>query len=106
MVDQISPYIFKKRRVYYFSRRVPSDLKNHYKHPRIVLSLRTRSLSAAKLRATSMAAKLEEDWMVLRWRTSDDPLSRFLFGQGTWEYYHLLCTFPVCCEGPVPESQG
>lgn len=78
MVDQIGPYIFKKRRVYYFSRRVPKDLKSHYKHPRIVLSLRIRSLAAANLRATSLATKLEEDWMILRWRTSDDPLSRFL----------------------------
>ena len=73
-----APYIFNKRGVYYFSRRVPVDLKCHYTLPRIVFSLRTKSFKAAKSKVTSLAAKLDEDWLTLRWRTTDDPFRRFL----------------------------
>jgi integrase len=73
-----APYIYTKRSVYYFSRRVPEDLKVHYKRHRIVLSLRTKSLKAAQARTVSLIAKLDEDWLTLRWRSSSDPFSRFL----------------------------
>jgi len=73
-----APYIYTKRSVYYFSRRVPEDLKGHYKRNRIVLSLRTKSLKAAQARTVSLIAKLNEDWLTLRWRSSSDPFSRFL----------------------------
>ena len=42
-------YLFQKRGVWYFSRRVPSDLERHYKRSRIVLSLRTKSRRVAYL---------------------------------------------------------
>jgi len=73
-----APYIYTKRSVYYFSRRVPEDLKGHYKRDRIVLSLRTKSLKVAQARTVSLIAKLNEDWLTLRWRSSSDPFSRFL----------------------------
>lgn len=73
-----APFIFAKRGVFYFSRRIPKDLRSHYRHDRIVLCLHTRSASAARTRAASLAAKLEEDWLTLRWRSSSDPFSRFL----------------------------
>ncbi|MEQ8249407.1 MAG: tyrosine-type recombinase/integrase [Alphaproteobacteria bacterium] len=71
-------FLFQKRGVFYFSRRVPRDLRSHYTNRRIVLSLRTRSQRAAQTRSASLAAKLEEDWLTLRWKTSDDTLRRFL----------------------------
>lgn len=71
-------YIFSKGGVFYFSRRIPKDLRAHYKRARIVLCLHTRSSSAARTRAVSLAAKLEEDWLTLRWRSTSDPFSRFL----------------------------
>jgi integrase len=80
MVDQKSPYIFAKRGIYYFSRRVPVDLRCHYRQPRVTLSLRTRSPRAAQARAASLATKLDEDWLTLRWRSSSDPFSRFFIG--------------------------
>lgn len=71
-------YIYQKRGVWYFSRRVPSDLQGHYKRSRIVLSLRTKSRAAAAARAVTLASKLDENWLTIRWRTNGDPFSRFV----------------------------
>ena len=77
-VTKDAPFLYTKRGVYYFSRRVPGDLKGHYKSPRIAISLRTKSKKVARARAISLAAKLDEDWLTLRWRNTGDPLQRFL----------------------------
>ena len=38
MVDHLNvSYLYKKCGVYYFSKRVPNDLKSHYKTNRIVI---------------------------------------------------------------------
>lgn len=71
-------YVFEKRGWFYFSRRVPSDLSRHYRTGRIVMALRTRSRRSAETRAASLAAKLEQDWLTLRWNHQDDPLRRFM----------------------------
>ena len=42
MVDQNEAYIFQKRGSYYFSKRVPSDLKDLYKIERLTYSLKTK----------------------------------------------------------------
>ena len=81
MVAQSSPYLFRKRGVYYFSRRVPKDLMDHYEGFKIVFSLRTKSFKAAKVKAASLASQLEEDWLTIRWRSKDTPLRRFLKDQ-------------------------
>jgi len=73
-------YIYQKRGVWYFSRRVPSELQRHYKRSRIAFSLRTRSRRAAAVRAVTLASKLEESWLIIRWRTDGDPFSRFING--------------------------
>lgn len=72
-----SKFMFQKRGVFYFSRRVPTDLRSHYNRSRIVISLRTKSHRAAITKATSLAARLDDDWLTLRWRLRDDPLQRF-----------------------------
>ena len=56
------PYTFNRGGYYYFSRRVPSDLLNHYSYPRVVQGLRTKSVVTAKSRALVAAAKLDEYW--------------------------------------------
>ena len=61
MVAQSSPYLFRKRGVYYFSRRVLKDLMDHYEGFKIVFSLRTKSFKAAKVKAAPLASQLEED---------------------------------------------
>ena len=72
-----SKFMFQKRGVFYFSRRVPADLRSHYNRSRIVISLRTKSHKAAITKATSLASRLDDDWLTLRWRLRDDPLQRF-----------------------------
>ena len=60
------PYTFYRGGYYYFTRRVPSDLIDHYSYPRVVQGLRTSSPSQAKTRALIAAAKLDEYWCRLR----------------------------------------
>jgi len=60
------PYTFTRDGYFYFSRRVPSDLLQHYTYPRIVQGLRTKSPQTAKTRALVAAAKLDERWSQLR----------------------------------------
>ena len=71
------PYTFNRSGYYYFSRRVPSDLLNHYSYPRVVQGLRTKSVVTAKSRALVAAAKLDEYWSHLR-MADPDLLGRHL----------------------------
>jgi len=73
-----SHYLFQKRDIYYYSRRVPSDLLGSYSTPRVVLSLKTKSLHFARSRAASLSAKLEEEWQTIRFLNKESLLSRFL----------------------------
>ena len=65
------PFTFNRYGYYYFSRRVPADLLQHYSYPRIVQSLKTRSAHTAKTRAFVAAAKLDEYWSHLRMTDAD-----------------------------------
>ena len=60
------PYTFNRTGYYYFSRRVPADLTQHYSYPRIVQGLKTKSAQTTKSRALVAAAKLDEYWSHLR----------------------------------------
>ena len=60
------PYTFNRGGYYYFTRRVPTDLKQHYLCPRIVQGLNTKCFSTAKKRASVAASKLDEYWSHLR----------------------------------------
>ena len=59
-------YTFTRGGYYYFTRRVPTDLQQHYLCPRIVQGLNTKCSSTAKTRALVAAAKLDEYWSHLR----------------------------------------
>lgn len=60
------PFTYKRRGFFYFSRRVPNDLLDHYDTDRIVEGLKTKSASVAKVGSLMAAAKLEEYWHQLR----------------------------------------
>ena len=79
------PYTFKRAGYYYFTRRVPADLLSHYKYPRIVQGLRTKSAQIAKSRAMVAAAKLDEYWSHLR-MTDPDLLGYRLLRSGYQAY--------------------
>jgi Domain of unknown function (DUF6538) len=64
--DNSVPFSFTKNGIYYFERRVPSDLRGHYSAGKIAYSLRTRSASVAASRATRAVQQLDEWWHHLR----------------------------------------
>ena len=44
MVDHLNvSYLYKKRGVFYFTKRVPCDVKSYYSSDRIVICLKTKS---------------------------------------------------------------
>ena len=71
-------YTYRKGGVYYFSKAVPQDLADFYVRPRIVRSLRTKSLSHAKAASRSLSARLEDYWLGLRLQRADVPAAHLL----------------------------
>ena len=59
--------------VYYFVRRIPVDVQQHYRSKRVSMSLRTRSLAAAVRAAKSVMQRLDDYWMGLRPKQMDVP---------------------------------
>ncbi|WP_367114504.1 DUF6538 domain-containing protein [Devosia sp.] len=66
-------FAFLKEGIYYFTRRVPSDLRSHYATDRISFSLRTKSVRDAEARGRVHAMKLDEFWFKLRLSTDTVP---------------------------------
>ena len=59
-------YLTNRNGIYYFQRRVPMDVRSHYKSHSIACSLKTRSRRIALRAASSLSLQLEEYWMALR----------------------------------------
>jgi len=72
------PYVHLRDGVYYFVRRVPADLRAHYRSDRISLTLRTRSQSTASRSARSINQRLEDYWLGLRLQQIDIPAINLL----------------------------
>jgi integrase len=85
LATKSNSYTFQKDGVWYFSRRVPADLRRHYRTGRIAYSLRTKSIRDARVRAMSDAAKLDKHWHILRISSDDLPGKHLLTvaGQAT-----------------------
>ena len=67
MVDKSNAsYLYKKRGVYYFSKQVPCDVKQHYSRDRIVICLRTKTVYKAMRSSQSILQRLEDYWLSLR----------------------------------------
>ena len=59
MVDHLNVfYLYKKRGVFYFSKRVPCDVKSYYRSDRIVICLKTKSNVSAIRASKSLYQKL------------------------------------------------
>ena len=84
MVDHLSrnncypKYTFIKRGVYYLSKRVPNDLKHHYKTERITQSLKTKSQHQASRSAAILVSKLEDYWINVRLSEAIVPASHLM----------------------------
>ena len=83
LATKSNTYTFQKNGIWYFSRRVPADLRRHYKTGRIAYSLRTRSLRQARMRAVSDAAKLDRHWYMMRMSSDDLPGKHMLDEAGS-----------------------
>ena len=73
LATKYNSYTFQKDGIWYFSRRVPADLRRHYRTGRIAYSLRTKSIRDARVRAMSDAAKLDRHWHILRISSDELP---------------------------------
>ena len=80
LATKSNSYTFQKDGIWYFSRRVPADLRRHYRTGRIAYSLRTKLLRDARVRAMSDAAKLDRHWHILRISSDDLPGKHLLAG--------------------------
>ena len=83
MSETNSPaFTFIKDGVFYFTRRIQAELKQHYTSPRIAYSLRTRSARIAEARARRAADQLDEYWYYLRSQASEMPGKHMLRQMG------------------------
>ena len=71
MLTKSIPYTFIRGGYFYFSRRVPTDLRSHYSYHRVVQGLHTSSPQKAKVQANIAAAKLDAYWSQMRLAKSD-----------------------------------
>ena len=81
--DNNPSYTFTNRGIYYFSRLVPHDICYHYKQPKIVQSLRTRSRKDAAKYSRLLTHQLDTYWAELRINQPDTLCSTFLLSPPT-----------------------
>ena len=73
MYTNASQYISNRGGIFYYVRRVPHDVRQHYASSRISFSLRTKSHQAALRAARSVTQRLEDYWLGLRLQQMDIP---------------------------------
>jgi hypothetical protein len=73
MYTNASQYVSNRDGVFYYIRRVPNDVRQHYASSRISFSLRTKSLKSAERAANSFTQRLEDYWLGLRLQQMDIP---------------------------------
>jgi integrase len=59
-------YLISRNGIFYFQRRVPMDVRSHYKSHTIACSLKTRSRKMALRAASALSLQLDDYWMTLR----------------------------------------
>ncbi|MEX3630186.1 MAG: DUF6538 domain-containing protein [Burkholderia sp.] len=65
------PNTQKRGNIYYFRRKVPVDLRQHYDKPVLLVSLGTPDYATAKVRAAEMTSKTNREFAGLRGRRPD-----------------------------------
>ena len=79
MVDHLNiSYLYKKRGVFYFSKRVPCDVRSYYRSDRIVICLRTKSNVSAIRASKSLYQKLDDYWTSIRLTRTQVPAEHML----------------------------
>ncbi len=72
MYNSNAHYVSCRAGVYYYTRRVPIDVRQYYSSPRLSFSLRTKSYAGAARAAQSVTQRLEDYWLGLRLQDMDD----------------------------------
>ena len=79
MVDHLNvSYLYRKRGVFYFSKRIPCDVRSYYKSDRIVICLRTKSSVSAIRASKSLYQKLDDYWTSIRLTKMQVPAEHML----------------------------
>lgn len=78
MGHQNHSYLRQKRGIYYFTRRIPKDLFQHYSSERLYISLKTRNPKEATSKAHLCNVELQQQWLYLRSHHNKGFLSRYL----------------------------
>ena len=79
MADHLNvSYLYKKRGVFYFSKRVPCDVRSYYKSDRIVICLRTKSNVSAIRASKSLYQRLDDYWTSIRLTKMQVPAEHLL----------------------------
>ena len=73
MYTNVSQYVSNRVGVFYYIRRIPYDVRQHYASSRISFSLRTKSVRTAARAASSVRQRLEDYWLSLRLQQMDIP---------------------------------
>ena len=60
------PHVSVRSGVFYFVRRIPTDVRHHYRADRVSLSLRIKSMPIAARSVASINQRLEDYWLGLR----------------------------------------
>jgi len=66
-------YVSCRAGIYYYIRRVPYDVRQHYASNRLSFSLKTKSYAGALRAAQSVTQRLEDYWLGLRLQDMDIP---------------------------------
>ena len=72
MYTNASQYVSNRGGIFYYVRRVPHDVRQHYASSRISFSLRTKSLRSAARAASSVTQRLDDYWLGMQ--THNAPL--------------------------------
>jgi len=62
----LAKYLFQKRGVYYFERRIPQDVSAHYSAKKIVRSLKTKRKANAEALSAQITQRLDAYWASIR----------------------------------------
>ena len=75
-------YVLCRAGIYYYTRRVPIDVRQCYASPRLSFSLRTKSYAGAVRVAQSVPQRLEDYWLGLRLQDMDIPAIHLVRADG------------------------
>ena len=77
MKNKIGTFLFRKKEIFYFIRRVPAGLQDRFATKRISFSLKTKSEKEALARSKELALRLESYWFRISLQ-EDAAFGRFL----------------------------